>query len=117
MGIRISKVFRGESTCDFPRHSSTLTIMIRTASLVQRVAARASRKSFQSIQGARTYALSAENLPKSNSPIVSELKFFNSVTGDGTGIPTYRVLDGSGKPLEGAVVPEVHTVKPVSNDA
>ncbi|KAH6912674.1 branched-chain alpha-keto acid dehydrogenase E1-alpha subunit [Coprinopsis sp. MPI-PUGE-AT-0042] len=81
--------------------------MIRAASVVQRLAGRTTRKSLQGLQGTRNYALSAENLPKSNSPIVSELKFFNSVTGDGTGIPTYRVLDGSGKPLEGAVVPEM----------
>jgi len=49
----------------------------------------------------------SETLPKSNSPIVSKLNFFNSVTGDGTQIPTYRILDGSGKPLDGAELPEV----------
>jgi 2-oxoisovalerate dehydrogenase E1 component alpha subunit len=38
---------------------------------------------------------------------VSKLSFFNSVTGDGSKIPTYRVLDGLGVPIEGAEVPEV----------
>ena len=47
------------------------------------------------------------HLPTSQSPIVSKLLFFNSVTGDGTQIPTYRVLDGSGKLIEGAEMPEV----------
>lgn len=47
------------------------------------------------------------HLPTSQSPIVSKLHFFNSVTGDGTQIPTYRVLDGSGKLIEGAEMPEV----------
>ncbi|KAH9920467.1 branched-chain alpha-keto acid dehydrogenase E1-alpha subunit [Fomitopsis serialis] len=45
-------------------------------------------------------------LPSSQSPIVSTLKFFNSVTGDGTQIPTYRVLDSVGQPVEGATLPE-----------
>ena len=48
-----------------------------------------------------------ENLPTTNSRIVSELSFFNSVTGNDTQIPTFRVLDGVGKPLEGAVLPDV----------
>lgn len=46
-------------------------------------------------------------LPTSQSPIVSKLHFFNSVTPDGSQIPTYRVLDGSGKPIEGAEMPDV----------
>ncbi|KAF5340773.1 hypothetical protein D9611_007507 [Ephemerocybe angulata] len=77
--------------------------MIRPASSLARRAATAS-------SARRTLATTArrcENLPKSTSPIVSKLNFFNSVTGDGTQIPTYRVLDGSGKPLEGAEVPEI----------
>ncbi len=45
-------------------------------------------------------------LPTTNSPIVSKLDFFNSVQGNDQ-IPTYRVLDGVGKPLEGAELPEV----------
>ena len=45
-------------------------------------------------------------LPATNSPIVSKLDFFNSVQGNDQ-IPTYRVLDGVGKPLEGAELPEV----------
>jgi len=51
-----------------------------------------------------------EHLPTTNSPIVSKLSFFNSVTGNDTQIPTFRVLDGVGKPLEGAVLPDVHVV-------
>ncbi|KAI0726248.1 branched-chain alpha-keto acid dehydrogenase E1-alpha subunit [Fomitopsis betulina] len=45
-------------------------------------------------------------LPSSQSPIVSSLKFFNSVTVGGNQIPTYRVLDSNGQPIEGASVPE-----------
>jgi 2-oxoisovalerate dehydrogenase E1 component alpha subunit len=46
-------------------------------------------------------------LPTSQSPIVSKLHFFNSVTADGAQIPTYRVLDGLGKLIDGAELPEV----------
>ncbi|OJA17210.1 hypothetical protein AZE42_00229 [Rhizopogon vesiculosus] len=46
-------------------------------------------------------------LPTTQSPVVSKLSFFNSVTGDGSKIPTYRVLDGLGVPVEGAEVPEI----------
>lgn len=62
----------------------------------------------------RPFSLSAsrrlEHLPTTNSPIVSNLNFFNSVTGDGTQIPTFRVLDGVGKPIEGAILPDVDVV-------
>jgi 2-oxoisovalerate dehydrogenase E1 component alpha subunit len=54
-----------------------------------------------------------ENLPTTNSPIVSELSFFNSVTGSDTQIPTFRVLDGVGKLLEGAVLPDVGVVSSI----
>jgi hypothetical protein len=37
----------------------------------------------------------------------SDLKFFNSVLPDGERIPMYRVLDGTGKLVEGAELPEV----------
>ncbi|KAI0669139.1 branched-chain alpha-keto acid dehydrogenase E1-alpha subunit [Trametes maxima] len=47
------------------------------------------------------------HLPSSTSPITSKLHFFNSVTEGGKQIPTYRVIDGAGQPLEGAVVPEI----------
>lgn len=51
-------------------------------------------------------------LPTSQSPIVSKLHFFNSVTKDGTQIPTYRVIDGLGKPIDGAELPDVcYTIK------
>ena len=51
-----------------------------------------------------------ENLPTTKSQIVPELSFFNSVTGNDTQIPTFRVLDGVGKLLEGAVLPDVGVV-------
>lgn len=51
-----------------------------------------------------------DRLPTTSSPIVSELNFFNSVTGNNTQIPTFRILDGVGKPLEGAVLPDVGVV-------
>ncbi|KAK7048553.1 2-oxoisovalerate dehydrogenase subunit alpha [Favolaschia claudopus] len=46
-------------------------------------------------------------LPNSRSPIVPTLSFFNSVTGSDEKIPTFRVLDGVGKPVDGAEVPEL----------
>lgn len=47
------------------------------------------------------------HLPTSQSPITSKLHFFNSVMGEGKQIPTFRILDGLGHPLEGAELPEV----------
>lgn len=47
------------------------------------------------------------HLPNSQSPFTPKLKFFNAVTSDGSKIPTYRVLDGVGIPLEGAELPKV----------
>ena len=47
------------------------------------------------------------HLPNSQSPFTPKLKFFNSVNSDGSKIPTYRVLDGIGIPLEGAELPKV----------
>lgn len=70
--------------------------------IARQAASNVSRRSFATTANTRV-----ELLPKSNSPIVSKLSFFNSVTGDGTQIPTYRVLDGSGKPLDGAELPEL----------
>lgn len=55
----------------------------------------------------RGLASTAGHLPNTKSPIVAKLKFFNSVTGSDELIPTYRVLDGVGKPIEGAEIPEV----------
>jgi len=58
--------------------------------------------------------LAADNhdfLPTSRSPIVPNLQFFNSVTGGQGQIPTYRVLDGVGVPIEGAQIPEVGLTK------
>ncbi|KAK1236229.1 hypothetical protein PQX77_000517 [Marasmius sp. AFHP31] len=51
--------------------------------------------------------LSGARLPNSQSYITPKLHFFNSVTPDGQQIPTYRVLDGVGKPLEDAIMPEI----------
>ncbi|KDR82883.1 hypothetical protein GALMADRAFT_238516 [Galerina marginata CBS 339.88] len=48
-----------------------------------------------------------EFLPTTSSPIVSKLDFFNSVSGEHNPIPTYRLLDGVGKPLEGAELPDI----------
>ncbi|KAF8645190.1 hypothetical protein AX16_008017 [Volvariella volvacea WC 439] len=45
-------------------------------------------------------------LPESRSPIVPKLHFFNSVTGSDQQIPTFRVLDGVGKLIDGAELPE-----------
>lgn len=50
------------------------------------------------------------NLPSSQSPITPTMHFFNSVVDAGKQIPTYRVIDGAGQPLEGAEVPEVRLV-------
>ncbi|OCH88461.1 branched-chain alpha-keto acid dehydrogenase E1-alpha subunit [Obba rivulosa] len=47
------------------------------------------------------------HLPTTQSPITPHLEFFNSVAGEGKTIPTYRVIDGAGNPLEGARVPEL----------
>lgn len=59
-------------------------------------------------------------LPTSQSAIVSKMQFFNSVTPDGSQIPTYRVIDGSGKAIEGAELPEVsymwHMLWSTAND-
>ncbi|KAF8171944.1 branched-chain alpha-keto acid dehydrogenase E1-alpha subunit [Mycena galopus ATCC 62051] len=46
-------------------------------------------------------------LPNSRSPIVPILSFFNSVTASEEKIPTFRVLDGVGKPIDGAELPEI----------
>lgn len=59
------------------------------------------RRSF-SIHGPMQNSLQTTNLP-----IVNKLQFINSVTGSSTRIPIYRVLDGIGKPIEGAELPEV----------
>ncbi|KAF9077490.1 branched-chain alpha-keto acid dehydrogenase E1-alpha subunit [Rhodocollybia butyracea] len=46
-------------------------------------------------------------LPNSQSPIVSQPHFFNSVTGSNEQIPAFRLLDGTGVPIEGADLPEI----------
>ncbi|KAL0960980.1 hypothetical protein HGRIS_005977 [Hohenbuehelia grisea] len=64
------------------------------------------RRSLASV--ARASANHHGYLPNTHSPIVAKPHFFNSVTEDGQQIPTYRVLDGTGKPLDGAELPEVN---------
>jgi len=46
-------------------------------------------------------------LPASNSPVSPTLSFFNAVTHGSRQIPTYRVLDGLGVPVEGAELPDI----------
>jgi len=46
-------------------------------------------------------------LPASSSPVCPKLHFFNSVTQESGKIPTYRVLDGVGIPIEQAELPDV----------
>jgi 2-oxoisovalerate dehydrogenase E1 component alpha subunit len=76
--------------------------MIRTFVVARRTAGNALHR-----RGFSTTRLARNNLPTTNSPIVNRLNFFNSVTGSSTQIPTYRVLDGVGQPIEGAELPEV----------
>lgn len=70
----------------------------------------AARRTTGSVLQTRSFSvtrLARNKLPTTNSPIVNRLKFINSVTGSSSQIPTYRVLDGVGKPIEGAELPEV----------
>ncbi|KAJ7677436.1 thiamine diphosphate-binding protein [Mycena rosella] len=55
----------------------------------------------------RARAIHLGHLPNSHSPIVPTLSFFNSVTPPGQKIPTFRVLDGVGKPVDGAKLPDI----------
>ena len=50
------------------------------------------------------------HLSSSRSPITTELRFLNSVTEDRAQIPTFRVLDGTGKLMEGVQEPDVSTL-------
>ncbi|EKM79223.1 hypothetical protein AGABI1DRAFT_40547 [Agaricus bisporus var. burnettii JB137-S8] len=76
--------------------------MIRTLIAARRTAGNVLlRRGFSTTRSTR------DNLPTTNSPIVNRLNFINSVTGSSSQIPTYRVLDGVGKPIEGAELPEI----------
>ena len=46
-------------------------------------------------------------LPTSQSPITPKPHFFNAVSTAGNQLPAYRVIDGVGKVIEGAELPEV----------
>jgi 2-oxoisovalerate dehydrogenase E1 component alpha subunit len=46
-------------------------------------------------------------IPASTSPVCPKLQFFNSVTQGSVQIPTYRVLDGVGIPIQGAELPDI----------
>ncbi|KAF9452904.1 branched-chain alpha-keto acid dehydrogenase E1-alpha subunit [Macrolepiota fuliginosa MF-IS2] len=76
--------------------------MIRTA-----IAARRTAGNVLYARSLSTTGVTRNKLPTTNSPIVNRLEFFNSVTGSSAQIPTYRVLDGVGKPIEGAELPEI----------
>ncbi|KAF5369359.1 hypothetical protein D9758_002597 [Tetrapyrgos nigripes] len=69
----------------------------------------------RSLRGSRAFATAPQlpsspqngRLPNTQSHIVSKLQFFNSVTGGDQQIPTYRVLDGAGRPLDTAEMPDI----------
>ncbi|KAJ4482312.1 thiamine diphosphate-binding protein [Lentinula aciculospora] len=62
-------------------------------------------------QSASLSTRSPGRLPNTQSPIVSKPHFFNSVTGDSNEqIPAFRLLDGTGVPIEGAELPELDEV-------
>lgn len=91
-------------TCQFTRSPSTSTMIraARSASFASSIFRRGiSHTPFHSP------AQSQGHLPASQSPIVPKLHFFNSVTADGAQIPTYRILDASGAPIDGAELPDV----------
>ncbi|KAG6833439.1 hypothetical protein H0H87_006805 [Tephrocybe sp. NHM501043] len=56
--------------------------------------------------GTRGLASAVGSLPNSKSPFVSKLNYVNAVQNDGL-IPTFRVLDGAGKLIDGAELPEI----------
>ncbi|KXN81781.1 2-oxoisovalerate dehydrogenase subunit alpha, mitochondrial [Leucoagaricus sp. SymC.cos] len=76
--------------------------MIRTALAARRTSGNVFQTRYFSVS-----VLRWNKLPTTNSPIVNRLEFINTVTGSSTQIPTYRVLDGAGKPIEGAELPEI----------
>ncbi|KAF9018538.1 branched-chain alpha-keto acid dehydrogenase E1-alpha subunit [Hymenopellis radicata] len=75
--------------------------------MLRTTAATLSKRCLRYHQTARMSTRTPERLPNTQSPIIPNLKFFNSVTPDGEQIPTYRVLDGSGKILDGADAVEI----------
>jgi hypothetical protein len=67
----------------------------------------ATRAAARHIHSRRLATAAAGHLPNSRSQFVPKLNFINNVTGGDGLIPTYRVLDGVGKPIDGAELPEV----------
>ncbi|KAG9315736.1 thiamine diphosphate-binding protein [Chiua virens] len=49
----------------------------------------------------------SKDQPKSPSPVSSKLRFFNAITQGSGQIPTYRVLDGVGIPIQDAELPDL----------
>jgi len=76
--------------------------MIRTVAVARRTAGYILPRRGFSITGPLQNSLQTTNLP-----IVNKLQFINSVTSSSAQIPSYRVLDGVGKPIECAELPEV----------
>ncbi|KIY45199.1 branched-chain alpha-keto acid dehydrogenase E1-alpha subunit [Fistulina hepatica ATCC 64428] len=72
-------------------------------SFIRYISSSGSRPSSPALGVARS-APTLGHLPNTQSPFTVELEFFNSV---GRPIPTYRVLDGLGDPLENATLPEL----------
>ena len=90
---------------------SLTSTMFRISRLPTSALANASRCRRLATASSQLPSQSHGHLPTSQSPITPKLQFFNSVMEDGKQIPTYRVLDGTGKVIEGAQLPEVRFVE------
>lgn len=88
------------------RHNAPFTAKMRSSSSLLRVVRNAAASRFAA-PSRRAMSANHGHLPSSESPITSNLSFINSVTPDGERIPTFRVLDGTGKVLNEATMPEV----------
>ncbi|KIO18952.1 hypothetical protein M407DRAFT_153529 [Tulasnella calospora MUT 4182] len=81
--------------------------MQRATIRIARTASRTLRASYQTSAPENLTQSRHGNLPgSSQSPITTQLHFFNSVLEE-TRIPTFRVLDSGGKVIEGAHLPEL----------
>ncbi|KAG9023409.1 hypothetical protein FS837_005830, partial [Tulasnella sp. UAMH 9824] len=80
--------------------------MRRATTRLARTASKTLRASYQTSAPENLTQSRHGNLPgSSQSPITTQLHFFNSVLEE-TRIPTFRVLDSGGKIIEGAHIPE-----------